>query len=301
MCPLRVVVGSIFLAATSWCSTVAYTEVAPIGVTCPTLTAAQGTCSNSASAFITSSASVSGFSTTGALVAGLRVTAVFGDGVSQTLIWAGTGGAAGGVSQASGTHQWSLSNANDTFTTPFVLTNAASSVSNITYIILSGIGGVNGAGQATIFDRTNSDDSGGTGNEQTPNSHNGHDLNITSGNNGNTYSVLVTYSAIYRVTPSNACTNSGTGSGNQRTTAPCADEWATLTIHFLPAGGGVTNFVAGSTLSFMQDADNTNGLLATPEPTTISLLGAGLLAGVFFVRRRRKIACLQPASTATNP
>jgi hypothetical protein len=37
----------------------------------------------------------------------------------------------------------------------------------------------------------------------------------------------------------------------------------------------------------MQDADNTTGALMTPEPATVSLLGAGLLVGILSVRRRR--------------
>jgi len=284
--PLRVVLCAICLTVASYGSTVAYTEVLPTGVTCPILTAAQGTCTNSASAFITSSGSVLAFVTDGLAMAGIRVTAQFADGFRQTLVWAGTGGTAGGVSQASGAHQWSLSEAGDTFTTPFVLTNGASSISNITDIILSGLGGVNGSGQGTIFDRTNSTDTGGTGNEQTPGSHNGHDLSISSGTLS-TYAVLVTYTNVFRVTSSSTCTNSGAGSGNQRTTAPCADEWATMTIHF-NSGAGIGNFTPGSTFSFMQDGDNTNGPLATPEPATISLLGAGLLAGILSVRRRRR-------------
>ena len=282
------------MAVASYGSTVTYTEIAPTGL-CPTLTAPQGTCSTSGTAFVTSAATVAGFATTGATMAGLSVTAVFSDGFRQTLIWAGTGGTAGGVSQASGIHAWSLSNSADTYSTAWVLTNGASSTSNITDIILSGLGGVNAAGQATIFDRTSTPDTSGTGNEQTPGSHSGHDLNITSGTL-NTYSVLVTYSNIFWVTTSNSCTNSGAGSGNQRTTAPCADEWANLTIHFNP---GVGNFSANSTLNFFQDADNTNAALATAEPTTISLFGAGffLLAGSLLLRRRnRKHASIKDPS-----
>jgi 5-methyltetrahydrofolate--homocysteine methyltransferase len=73
-------------------------------------------------------------------MAGIRVTAQFADGFSQTLVWAATGATSGGVSQATGTHQWSLSNANDTFSTNFVLTNGAGSTSNLVDIILSNNG-----------------------------------------------------------------------------------------------------------------------------------------------------------------
>jgi hypothetical protein len=223
-------------------------------------------------------------------MAGLKVTAVFSDGFRETLTWAGTGGNAGGVQDVAGAHQWSLTEANDTFTTPFVLTNSANNLvdgtKNITDIILSGIGGVNGSGQATIFDRTSNPDVSGTGNEQTPGSHSGHDLAITAGNNGNTYNVLVTYSDIFRVTTPATCNNSTAGNTNgERANAPCGDEWATLTIHFNGTG---TTFTPGSTLSFMQDADNTSALLTTPEPAAISLLGVGLLAGNFLIRRRRR-------------
>ena len=187
------------------------------------------------------------------------MTARFSDAFSQTLTWAATGSTAGGVSNGSGIHQWSLTNAGDTFTIPFVLTNSASSTFNITDIIISGIGARNSSGQGTIFDRTSVPDTSGTANEQTPGSHSGHDLSISSGTL-NTYSVLVTYSNVFRVLSSNACTNSGTGSGNQRTTAPCGDEWSTLTIHF-NSGTGIGNFTPNSTLSFMQDGDNTVGPL----------------------------------------
>src|SRR6476660_5901634 len=121
-----VVAGSISLVPAVYGSTVTFTEIMPTGVTCPTLTAGQGTCTSSGGAFLTSATSVSGFSTTGATMAGLQVTARFGDAFSQTLTWAVTGANAGGVSNASGIHQWSLMNAGDTFTTPFVLTNGAS-------------------------------------------------------------------------------------------------------------------------------------------------------------------------------
>ncbi len=298
--PLRlfvgVVAGSISVVAASYGSTIALTEILPTGVTCPLLTAAQGTCLNSAGAFVTSAPSVLAFAGTGLSMAGLQVEATFADGFSQTLTWAGTGGAAGGVSSAPGIHQWSLSNAGDTFTTDWILANSASSSSNITEIILSGLGGVNGAGQATIFDRTSVPDTGGTTNEQTPGSHSGHDLSISSGTL-NTYSLLVTYSNVFRV-PSAVCTNSGAGSGNQRTTAPCADEWATLMIHF-NSFAGIGNFTPNSTLSFRQDVDNTGGPLAggppevpdplaVPEPTTLSLLAGGLGVWGMVARGRRR-------------
>src|SRR5436190_9313492 len=198
--PLRVLLGGIILTVASFGSTVTYTEVAPTGVICPTLTAAQGTCTN-ATGFITSATAVSAFSTTGATMAGITVTAQFADGFNQTLTWAATGASSGGVTQATGAHQWSLNNAGDTFTTDFILTNGAGSTSNITNIILSGLGGVNASGQGTIFDRTSVPNTSGTANEQTPGSHSGHDLSITSGTL-NTYSVLVTYSNIFAVTSS---------------------------------------------------------------------------------------------------
>ena len=299
---LWVFCGVVCLTVTSYGSTVTYTEIAPIGVTCPVLTAAQGTCTN-APGFITTAVSLSAFSTTGATMAGLRVTAQFTDGFSQTLVWAATGALSGGVSQATGTHQWSLSNAGDTFTTDFILTNGAGSTSNITNIIVSGIGGVNASGQATVFDRTSVPNTSGTANEQTPGSHSGHDLSITSGTL-NTYSVLVTYSNIFAITSSNTCTNSGAGSNNQRTTSPCADEWANLTIHF-NSGAGIGNFTPNSLFNFMQDADNTNGPLVTPEPATLSLLVAGLLAGILSLRRRRSrrlaslVNCSSPVDVVT--
>src|SRR5258708_7680744 len=147
--PLRVLLGGICLSVASFGSTVTYTEVLPTDITCPTLTA---------------------FSTTGATMVGLSVTAQFADGFSQQLLWAATGANSGGVTQATGAHQWSLNNAGDTFTTDFVLTNGAGSTSNITDIIISGLGGVNASGQGTIFDRTRVPNTSGTANQQTPGS-----------------------------------------------------------------------------------------------------------------------------------
>jgi hypothetical protein len=298
--PSRLVLGAIcltvapYVSAPAGASTITYTEIAPIGVTCPTLTAAQGTCTNSPGV-ISTATSVSAFVTNGNTLAGISVIAMFGDSFSQTLTWAATGGTAGGVTQATGAHQWSLSNAGDTFNTDFVLTNGVGSTSNITDIILSGIGSLNASGQASIFDRTSVPNTSGTANEQTPGSHSGHDVSISSGTL-NTYSLLATYSDIFRVTSLNRCTNSGSGSGNQRTTAPCADEWATLRLHF-NSGAGIGNFTPNSTLNFMQDADNTTDALTTPdqpvdptvpEPATMTLLITGLLAGFSSVRRRRR-------------
>src|SRR5260370_39946121 len=137
--PLRVLLGGICLAVASFGSTVTYTEVLPTGITCPLLTAAQGTCGN-ATGFITTSPTVTSFSTTGATMVGFSVTAQFADGSSQTLAWAATGANSGGVTQATGAHQWSLNNPGDTFTTDFILTNGAGSTSNITDIIISGLG-----------------------------------------------------------------------------------------------------------------------------------------------------------------
>src|SRR5258708_34106061 len=107
--PLRVLLGGICLSVASFGSTVTYTEVLPTDITCPTLTAAQGTCTNAAG-FITTATTVTAFSTTGATMVGLSVTAQFADGFSQQLLWAATGANSGGVTQATGAHQWSLNN-----------------------------------------------------------------------------------------------------------------------------------------------------------------------------------------------
>lgn len=210
---------------------------------------------------------------------GLRVTALFVGGFSETTLWAGTGGNGGGAIDNTGPRQWSLTNSGDTFNTNWVLTNSAVSTSNITDIIITGIGGVNASGQATIFDRTSNPDQS-PDNEQTPLSRRGHDLSTTAAAN---YNILVTYSDLFRVTSSNTCVNTN---GANRANAPCGDEWATMRIHF-NTGGGATQFTPGSTFGYLQDADNTTGALATPEPTTLSLLAAGLL-GAAFVQRRRK-------------
>lgn len=288
--PLWLMCGLFCLAATSQAPTVAYTETIPNGVgTCATYTASftagQGTCSIVPTSYVVSAPSVLAFSTTGALMQGLRVTAVFVGGFSETTVWAATGANSGGAVDTTGPRQWSLTNAGDTFTTAFILTNSASSNANITDIIITGIGGVNANGQSTIFDRTSNPDVSGTGNEQTPGSHSGHDLSQSGTQPA--YNILVTYSNLFRVTTPNTCGNSTQGNNNgERTTAPCGDEWATLTIHF-NTGNGVTQFTPGSTFSFFQDADNTNTNLTVPEPATFGLFAAGLL-GIAFVQRRRK-------------
>ena len=279
--PLGVVASWVVFAAAACGSTVNYTQISPVATGCSF--AFVGTCTVDPTNAQVYSGSVASSTTGGAQMGGMTVQVIYSDGFTETLTWASTG--SGGVADAAGAHRWSLTNTADTFTNVFTLTNAAASTANITDIILSGVGGVNAAGQGTIFDRvSNPDSSTAPDNSQTPNSRRGHDLTISSGTL-NTYNITVTYSHEFSVTSTNACSTAGSAPGSESPTRPCGDEWAQLGIHF-NSGPGIGAFTPNSTFAFIQDTDNTNNAIATPEPSTFALLGMGLLAGAYWRRRR---------------
>jgi PEP-CTERM motif len=85
---------------------------------------------------------LTGFMTTGAMMTGTSVTAVF-DTFSETLAWATTGAATGGVV---GTN-WALSESGDTFGGTWSFVNSGAGL--LTRLILNGATGL------TVFDKTN--------------------------------------------------------------------------------------------------------------------------------------------------
>ena len=190
------------------------------------------------------------FATTGADMGGLQVTVAFNNGPANTFAWAATGPTSGGVT----TPLWSLTLANDSFTTPWVFSflNPAGTVPlQLTRLALNGTTGL------TIFDRTFG---GATG---TPGSEAGLDFSFAAGSCAGC-NALVNYS----------------GQTAIGAAAAVGDLWQVVDINFIEGTGPRTNF------SFMQDSDNDVRAMI-PEPETYALMLGGLGLMALIARRRR--------------
>jgi hypothetical protein len=119
-------------------------------------------------------AGITNFVTTGELMAGTRVTAFFGNGTSETLVWAATGAGSGGVSGSG----WSLTLSGDSFNSPWTLSNSS---------VASGLTGfaVDGRLGSTTFDTIGTPD-------LSPGSLQGNSLGSANGPAGLTLGVAYT-------------------------------------------------------------------------------------------------------------
>lgn len=198
---------------------------------------------------------LAGFVTDGGIMDGMTVTAVFDDTSSEVAIWSATGLVSGA---APGTG-WSLSQAGDTFTLPWTLTN--SSGKGIVELIIDA-----GAGDS-LFDRDIP-----VGLPGTPGSALGNDFSVDA--SGDPFDITATYSDIVQVGGA----------------APIGDLYRRLFVGFVNSGG----YTSGADpLLFVQDTDSILELgdlrpVPIPEPTS-AMVWLGLSCGLVLARRRRKV------------
>jgi hypothetical protein len=192
---------------------------------------------------------LTGFTTDGAMMDGLLVTATFSNGFSQTLAWADTGAASGGVSG----NGWSLSEDGNTYGGIWNFLQDASQ-GQIVSLKLD----ASGPKQVTVFDTTFGFAEG------TPNSASGMDFAFSTCDGCN---ATATYSNAIAVAPG----------------AAVGDIFHTLLITFDQGQGPRTPF------SFVQDTDNDSRLTTgfVPEPGTAPLMALALLGMGAALRRRR--------------
>jgi hypothetical protein len=295
---LRVGAVAVCFSAAASGTSVTYTETASVLGGCtdqasgnPINLNGAGTCSvNTSTSILQTAWAVGAFSTSGAQMNGMLVTVTFSDATTQTLTWAATNTTAGGVSNTTGAHQWSLTENGDTFTSGdnFVLTNNATTAA-ITSIVLQGVGPMSSncpTGSpaslmcGTIFDRV-SPGGDNDGNEQTPGSHRGTDVTIAAQSGTANYTIAANYSNEYGDLSTNACNTTGT-TVVERTSGPCADEWAKLTLTFT----GATTLASGANISFHQDTDTT---ISSPEPSSGFLCGLSLLGALGCLMKRNRL------------
>jgi hypothetical protein len=210
---------------------------------------------------------ITGFTTTGADMGGMRVTATFVGGNTETQIWAASGVDSGQVAGNTGDsgptpNAWVLSQSGDTYS-PSSDNWTLTTVNQETEIESILLEGLLGGTQGIVFDRT----FGGV--EGTVNSALGLTFNSSL---PDLMDIRVTYS-----NPIQVGANPVVG-----------DLFGSVLIQFDTerlGSLGFNAFVNGGVFTFRQDTDTVglpNG--QAPEPGTLLLLGAGLVA---LYRRRR--------------
>jgi PEP-CTERM motif len=191
---------------------------------------------------------VAGFQTTGSLMDGMQVTACFLGNGCETRPWADGGGAGSGGVSGTG---WALSVTGDTFTAnwEFDFTNSPGQLQTLL---------LDGRDALTIFDRTRlAGDPGGV--FGSPGSVRGRDWTSALGDNTN-------IDVFFR----DPTTVNGVG--------PVGDLFQQVFVDFGLTGPRVD-------FTFQQDTDN-DSRLEVPEPSTLLLLGLGMLAFAGVHRRR---------------
>jgi hypothetical protein len=197
----------------------------------------------------------------------LTITATVG-GVDSTCTWT-TKGANTECDAANFTV--TFKNNNDMITEPWVITNTSSG-SLLSSILFDGLGST-----LFAFNPCNANGPGGT-------SSGSNCLTATSTAGGNAgVSGTALYTNALHITG-----QAGATSGNVAT-------WNTFGAVLVSFGSGFGSASSSNSFSFLMDVDTITGPLvadsSTPEPSTIGLLGAGLLViGIVGVRRRRTTA-----------